>query len=49
MAKDKDKPEYVKGTDRRKVARPQPPMQDSRTKRQRTRAEQERKAIEEDK
>jgi hypothetical protein len=46
---DKDEPEYVKGTERRKVPRPQPPHNDRRTKRERTRAEQERKAIEEDK
>lgn len=44
MAKDDDKPKYVKGSDRRKVARPQPPMKDRRTKRERTRQAQEESA-----
>lgn len=39
----------VVGNERRKVARPQPPMQDKRTKRQRTRAAVKQAAIKEGK
>ena len=40
-------PDLVRGTARRALPRPQPPMADRRTKRARTRSAQERRAIQE--
>lgn len=41
------KTKYVQGNERRPIARPQPAMADRRTKRERTRGAQRRRAIEE--
>jgi hypothetical protein len=41
MGRDK----FVRGNERKKVSRPEPPHQDRRTKRNRTRADQERNAV----